>query len=214
MSTTNVAHWYLKMAVAKCFARKMGLEAQVVKCTYKLVVKQVPMVEVIHSLRTGSTIPGQRTAYLMLTLNSVNQAKQAPKGLTLVNRFTGARCQCYSGHFAWECKAVNDVCTNCADAHLTRDCTVANNPCCYQCINCNKSSHAAWDRSYPTLHAKLHMEVHQKTDCGFCFFMTNAFKIWISEKEELSCAPPLPTVWSQIQHHFDTIDSGPTAIQT
>ncbi|KAH9887617.1 hypothetical protein C8Q73DRAFT_748484 [Cubamyces lactineus] len=144
----------------------MGLEVQVIEHTYKLVVKRVPVtfdphsaatlrvVEAMHSLRTGSIVrvdwikpvekqsPGQRTAYLMLTLNSVDQANQALKGLTLANQQVLVRreveepkrcahCQCYSGHFARECKTVNEVCANCADTHPTRDCTVADDPSRY-----------------------------------------------------------------------------------
>ncbi|KAI0323127.1 hypothetical protein GY45DRAFT_1265101, partial [Cubamyces sp. BRFM 1775] len=245
----EAARWLLKPTVAKPFARKMGLSAQVIERTYKLVAERVPVafdphsavtlraIEAAHKLKANCIIradwikpiskrnPGQRTAYLMLTLNSVDQANQALKGLTLANRRVlvrreieepkrCARCQRYDRHFARECTAPHDICANCAGAHPTRDCGVADDPNRFHCANCNEKGHAAWDRSCPVLRAKVRLGVHQKADSGFRFFVTNAPETWISEEDELARAPPPPTVWSQIRHHFNTSESGPAATQS
>ncbi|KAI0323721.1 hypothetical protein GY45DRAFT_1264139 [Cubamyces sp. BRFM 1775] len=195
VSSVKAVRWFLKPAVAKHFARKMGMTAQLIERTYKLVAEHVPVafdphsaltlrvVETAHKLRAGSITradwikpvdkrqPGQRTAFLMLTFNSVDQANLALKGLTLANRRVlvckeveepkrCARCQRYDGHFARECKTACDVCANCAEAHPTCDCNIVGNPSRYRCAKCNEDGHASWDRACPTLHTKVRTGVH------------------------------------------------------
>ncbi|CDO78033.1 hypothetical protein BN946_scf184648.g5 [Trametes cinnabarina] len=139
-ATREMAHWLLKPSVAKPFARKMGMTAQVVERTYKLVAERVPVtfnpqdeaalraVETTHGLRPRAIAradwikpvqrrhPGQRTAFVMLTMAGVDQANTALKGLTLAGRRVlvrrdmdepkrCAKCQRYDGHFAKECTA-------------------------------------------------------------------------------------------------------------
>ncbi|KAI0362897.1 hypothetical protein BV20DRAFT_976115 [Pilatotrama ljubarskyi] len=244
----DMAKWLLKPAVAKPFARKMGLRAQVIERTYKLVAERVPVsfnpqdaatlraVEQAHDLRAHSIaraewikpierrFPGQRTAFVMLTITGVDQANRALKGLTLAGRKVlvrrdleepkrCARCQGYDGHFARECQAGTDVCANCAGTHPTSQCRAAGETSAYRCANCGVDGHAAWDRSCPTLRAKVRARAIRKADAGFRFFVTNAPETWVSDEDELGRAPPPPTVWSQVQHQFERADNRTQPLQ-
>ncbi|KAI0642047.1 hypothetical protein C8Q79DRAFT_888378, partial [Trametes meyenii] len=248
MSSIEAARWLHKPAVSKQFARKMGMTAQVIERTYKLVAERVPVAfdprderllraaEEAHNLKRGAITqaicikpverrsPGQRTAFLMLTVQGVEQANTALKGLTLAGRRVlvrrdvnepkrCARCQSYSGHFARDCKAPCEVCATCAGAHSTSQCNVTGEPRHYRCANCKQDGHAAWDRECPTLRARVSNDIYQRADSGFRFFVTGAPETWVTEDEELSRAPPPPTLWSQIQHKVDQADSWPTRRQ-
>ncbi|KAH9857734.1 hypothetical protein C2E23DRAFT_881304 [Lenzites betulinus] len=137
----------------------------------------------------------------------VNHANTAISGLTIAGRKVlvrqdydepkhCSRCQEYASHFARDCKAPHDVCANCAGTHATAQCPHVGNPLQHRCANCKESGHAAWDRACPMLRAWL-------------YFVTNAPETWVSDEEELARAPPPPTVWSQVRHHFDTVDAAP-----
>ncbi|KAI0364121.1 hypothetical protein BV20DRAFT_1039580 [Pilatotrama ljubarskyi] len=233
--------WLLKPTVAKPFARKMGLAAQVIEHTYKLVAERVPVhfnpqdpavlraVEKAHHLQPHAIVraewikpvehrfAGQCTAFVMLTITGVEQANLALKGLTLAGRKVLVRrdlnepkrcacCQSYDGHFARECKARGDVCANCTGPHPSAQCDSAGNPKAYHCSNCDASGHAAWDHACPTLRAKVRARTFRKADTGSRFFVTNTPETWVSEEEELARAPPPPSVWSQVRHHFRQAD--------
>ncbi|KAI0363584.1 hypothetical protein BV20DRAFT_957938 [Pilatotrama ljubarskyi] len=222
------------------------MTAQLIERTYKLVVERVPVafdphdatvlraVEAAHGLASNAIVradwikpiarcsPGQRTAFLMLTVTGVDQANRVLKGLTLAGRRTlvrrdmdepkrCARCQAYGDHFAWACSAAHDVCANCAGPHPTSQCKVADDPGRYRCANCNEDGHAAWDRACPALRARVSTHIRRKADSGFRFFVTDAPETWVTEEDELGRAPPPPTVWSQVQHHFERADGPPRA---
>ncbi|KAH9849536.1 hypothetical protein C2E23DRAFT_737165 [Lenzites betulinus] len=220
------------------------MTARLVERTYRLVAEQVPVtfdpkdeaalraIEEAHQLAPNTItradwikplhrrFPGQRTAFLMLTMAGVNHANAAISGLTIAGRKVlvrrdydepkrCSRCQEYAGHFARDCKAPHDVCTNCAGTHATAQCPHVGDPLQHHCANCKESGHAAWDRACPTLRARVSAQVHRKANSGFRFFVTNAPETWVSDEEELARAPPPPTVWSQVQHHFDRVDTAP-----
>ncbi|CDO77096.1 hypothetical protein BN946_scf184473.g40 [Trametes cinnabarina] len=110
MASREMAHWLLKPTVAKPFARKMGMAAQVIERTYKLVAERVPVsfnpqdaatlraVEEANGLRPHAITradwikpisrrhPAQRTAFIMLTVAGVEQANRAIRGLTVAGR--------------------------------------------------------------------------------------------------------------------------------
>ncbi len=110
MSSAGAARWLLRAHVATAFSRKMGGTTKLVKRTYKLVDKHVPIefdpadrmslrqIKEAHSLKSGAIahadwikppakrFPGQRTAFLMLTVTGVEQANIALKGLAFVGR--------------------------------------------------------------------------------------------------------------------------------
>ncbi|KAI8972627.1 hypothetical protein BD414DRAFT_517952 [Trametes punicea] len=123
-------------------------------------------VEEVHGLRPQAIVradwikpisrrhPGQRTAFIMLTVAGVEQANKAIRGLMLAGRKVlvrrdmeepkwCARCQRYGGHFARECTVEHDVCANCAGAHSTSQCDTRNDPRTYKCANCTTVGHAA-----------------------------------------------------------------------
>lgn len=241
LSNAAAACWFLRPHVATAFSRKMGMEARIVERLYKLVAEGVLVsfepnsaaglraMEEAHGLEKGAVVkaewikpverrhPGQRTAYLMLTISGVEQANRALRGLTILGRKIivrreliepkrCAKCQSYDGHFARECPAQHDTCTTCAGQHPTSQCDVRD-PGMYGCACCAVSGHAAWDRTCPAFRAKVRAHVSRRADSGFRFFVTNNPETWVEEEQELAHAPPPPTVWSQIQHRLDGLEA-------
>ncbi|KAI0745587.1 hypothetical protein C8Q76DRAFT_605714 [Earliella scabrosa] len=249
MSSREMAKWLLNPNVAAVFTRKLGATARIVERTYKLVAERVPtdfdpqdqqalrVVEEAHGLKSGAIVqaewikpverryPGQRFAFLMLTVNSVEQANRALKGLTLAGRRVIVRreieepkcclkCQALDGHLARECAADHDTCGTCAGCHPTSQCTVTDTGS-FRCVNCNLSGHTAWDCDCPVFRAQVCALSSRRADAGFRFFVTNNPETWISEEEVLAHAPPPPTLWSQIRQRFDDADAGtPGLLQT
>ncbi|CDO77456.1 hypothetical protein BN946_scf184864.g3, partial [Trametes cinnabarina] len=94
-SSTEMACWFLKLAVAKAFLWKLGLWVQIVECLYKLVAERVPVIfnpadqaglhsiEECHGLQAGAIVQAdwikpvswqcseQTTAHLMLTVMGI-----------------------------------------------------------------------------------------------------------------------------------------------
>ncbi|KAI0731271.1 hypothetical protein C8Q76DRAFT_766637 [Earliella scabrosa] len=232
MSSREAAKWLLNPNVATVFTWKLGATAQIVERTYKLVAERVPIdfdpqdqqplraVEDAHGLKTGAIARadwvkpierqylGQHFAFLMLTVNGVEQANHTLKGLTLAGR----RVIALDGHLAWECAADHNTCGTCAGWHLTSQCTVTD-PSSYRCVNCNVSRHTAWDRNCPIYRVQVQALSARRADADFRFFVTNNPETWISEEEVLVQAPPPPTLWSQIRQRFDDADAGLRNIQ-
>ena len=120
------------------------------------------------------------------------------------------RCQAY-GHLAKDCNSATDVCANCADNHPTARCDATNAPERHRCANCVAEGHPAWDRACPAFLARTRELAARRADTGFRFYVTNNPETWITEEEELARAPPLPSVWSQVQHLFDATNASTTA---
>ena len=157
----------------------------------------------------------------MLFRSNVNQANKAIKGLTLAGRRVLVRkdydepkrcmrCQAYD-HLAKDCKSNTDTCANCAGTHPTASCTTKDDPAQHRCANCAGEAHPAWDRACPAFIARTRALATRRADCGFRFYVTNNPETWITEEEELARAPPMPSLWSQIQHRFDAAASAPAA---
>lgn len=145
MSSIESARWLLKPAVAKPFARKMGMAAQVVERTYRLVAERVPVafdprdgaslraLESAHHLKTGAIaraewikpaerrFAGQRTAFLMLTVTGVDQANTALKGLTIAGRKILVRRDMDEPKRCARCQEYG--------GHFARDCKAAHDVC-------------------------------------------------------------------------------------
>ncbi|KAI9057811.1 hypothetical protein FKP32DRAFT_1660658 [Trametes sanguinea] len=140
-----MARWFLKPAVAKAFSRKLGLRAQIVERSYKLVAERVPVVfdpadqaglrgiEERHGLQAGAIVradwikpvsrrrPGQTTAHLMLTVMGVEQANRALRGLALGGRQVLVRRDVEEPKRCARCQSY--------DGHFARDCTVDRDIC-------------------------------------------------------------------------------------
>lgn len=145
MSSIEAARWLLKPAVAKPFARKMGMAAQVVERTYRLVAERVPVtfdprdlavlraVEASHDLRPHAIaraewikpmerrFAGQRTAFLMFTVTGVDQANTMLKGLTLAGRKVLVRRDLDEPKRCARCQAYG--------GHFARECKAAHDVC-------------------------------------------------------------------------------------
>ncbi|CDO68068.1 hypothetical protein BN946_scf184347.g5 [Trametes cinnabarina] len=171
-STAEMARWMLRPAVATAFSRKLGLRAQIIERSYRLVAERVPVsfdpadqaairdVEQRNGLQAGSITraswikplsrrrPGQLTAHLMLTMADVNQANIALRGLRLGERQIVVRRDVEEPK-----RAEADVCGTCAGPHATSQCSVTD-PLRFRCANCAEDGHAAWDHSCPTLRSK------------------------------------------------------------
>ncbi|KAH9855698.1 hypothetical protein C2E23DRAFT_866768 [Lenzites betulinus] len=145
MASIEAARWLLKPAVAKPFARKMGMTAQVVERTYRLVAERVPVgfdphdlpslrtLEVAHGLKPHAIaradwikpvdrrFAGQQTAFLMLTVTGVDEANTALKGLTIAGRKTLVRRDMDEPKRCSRCQAYG--------GHFARDCKAAHDVC-------------------------------------------------------------------------------------
>lgn len=222
MSSAVAARWLLCTHAATAFSCKMGGIAKLVERTYKLVAEHVPVefdladqalrqLEGTHSLKAGVIIhadwikplakrfPGQRTAFMMLTVLGIDQANIALKGLVfagwaviirhdIIKPKCCARCQKYDGHFAKECPAQGDTCATCAGLHPMAlcDCTDLN---CHHCANCGVDGHTAWDKSCPAFLEQIRTHQLCRADSGFRFFVTDNPETWVSDEEELAYAP-------------------------
>jgi hypothetical protein len=116
-----------------------------------------------HFLKdTSRRTPGQQTAFVQMTLKSPQATNQVIReGLIIEGKHVFARknipkarrcmkCQGYQGgHFAADCKQLNDTCAHCAGTHHTLKCTKTNGP--PLCSNCQCTSHRASDRTCPAL---------------------------------------------------------------
>lgn len=217
------------------FSWKMGMEAQIVEQLYKLVVKGIPVsfepsgtaglwvLEEANSLKTGTLNctewikppekhhPRQCTAFLLLTISSIEQANQVLKGLTvmgwcvlvwhgLIEPRCCAKCQSNDAFrpvvHLWA-PQLHHMCQG--PPNHTKD------PDCY---SWNVPGHAAWDDSCPMLHAKVRAHTVRHADSGFRFFVMNNPETWVIEEQDLLQAPPPPTVWSQVCQPAARPDAG------
>ena len=101
--------------------------------------------------------PSQRSAHLILSFTDVNAANRALSGgLTICHSRTKVgkikkepirclKCQNWN-HYANECKASEDTCSNCAEPHRTSQCP---NPLIRRCVSCKTSDHTSWSRECP-----------------------------------------------------------------
>ncbi|OSD02294.1 hypothetical protein PYCCODRAFT_1367743 [Trametes coccinea BRFM310] len=140
-----MARWLLRPAVAKAFSRKLGLRAQVIERTYKLVAERVPVgfdpsdldrlrdIEKLHGLRAKAIVradwikpvsrrrQGQLTAHLMLTVTGVDQANRALKGLTIGGRQVLVRRDIDEPKRCARCQQYG--------GHFARECPAAGDTC-------------------------------------------------------------------------------------
>ena len=106
--------------------------------------------------------PSQRSAHLILSFTDVNAANRALSGGITVCRsrvkvgkikkepIRCLTCQKWN-HYANECKASEDTCSNCAEPHRTNQCP---NPLIRRCVSCKTSDHASWSRDCPMFATK------------------------------------------------------------
>ncbi|KAI9064364.1 hypothetical protein FKP32DRAFT_1611428 [Trametes sanguinea] len=140
-----MARWLLRPAVAKAFSRKLGLRAQVVERTYRLVAERVPVtfdpsdqsvlreLESRHELGAGSIVradwikpvsrrrPGQATAHLMLVVTGVEHANRALRGMILAGRKVVVRRDIIEPKRCARCQSY--------DGHFARDCKAPDDVC-------------------------------------------------------------------------------------
>ena len=100
--------------------------------------------------------PGQRTAHIQMGLNTREEANtliesgaQLEGTMVRVRKMTHLSHKCnkcaeYGTHQAKDCKAIIDVCTQCAGGHKTNECTVTD-PNLFRCPNCKLLGHKAAD---------------------------------------------------------------------
>ncbi|KAI9062357.1 hypothetical protein FKP32DRAFT_1574020 [Trametes sanguinea] len=140
-----MARWLLRPAVAKAFSRKLGLRAQVVERTYRLVAERVPVVfdpsdqralrelEGAHELGSGAIVradwikpvsrrrPGQATAHLMLVVAGVEHANRALRGMSISGRKVVVRRDVVEPKRCARCQSY--------DGHFARDCKAPGDVC-------------------------------------------------------------------------------------
>jgi hypothetical protein len=107
--------------------------------------------------------PSQRSAHLILTFNDVDTANRAlTNGLLIFHSKVQVdkvkkepihclKCQKWN-HYANECMAKEDTCSNCAEPHRSSQCP---NPLKRRCVSCNTDNHASWYRECPIFLKKM-----------------------------------------------------------
>lgn len=129
--------------------------------------------------------PTQRTAHLLLTLNSVDAANRAiTNGLTICNRrchvertkrepIRCLKCQGWN-HLARDCTEEKDSCGNCAGPHRTNSCLTQDK----RCVSCKTEDHASWSRMCPTFIRKTDEFNSRNPDNLLHFFPTSDPWTW------------------------------------
>ncbi|KAL7281859.1 hypothetical protein ACG7TL_003324 [Trametes sanguinea] len=144
-SSAEMARWLSRPAVARAFSRHLGLRAQIIERTYRLVAERVPVtfdpashtalreIEAQNGLQAGAITradwikplsrrrPGQLTAHLMLTVSDVNQANRALRGLRLGERRIMVRRDMEEPKRCARCQSY--------DGHFARDCKAEGDVC-------------------------------------------------------------------------------------
>ncbi len=107
--------------------------------------------------------PNQRSAHLILTFTDINTANRAlTNGLLICHSKVKVdkvkkepirclKCQRWN-HYAKDCPAEEDTCSNCAGPHRSSQCP---NPLKRRCVSCNTDEHASWSRECPTFLKKI-----------------------------------------------------------
>ena len=107
--------------------------------------------------------PSQRSAHLILSFTDVNVANRAlTNGLLIFHSKVRVdkvkkepirclKCQRWN-HYANECMAKEDTCSNCAGSHRSSQCP---NPLKRRCVSCSTDDHASWCRECPTFLKKM-----------------------------------------------------------
>ncbi|KIM52385.1 hypothetical protein SCLCIDRAFT_46563, partial [Scleroderma citrinum Foug A] len=109
------------------------------------------LVNTIHSIRWIKPLerraPNQCTAHMIINFFRPVEANLAIKnGLLMLGKRCSSqkllleltrcmKCQSFSGHYAKECKSLQDMCGTCTREHRTKDCTVTT-PDKRHCMNC------------------------------------------------------------------------------
>jgi hypothetical protein len=124
--------------------------------------------------------PGQRTAFVSITLKTARQANKALKeGLIIEGKKVFGRkdiqearrclkCQGFSNrHRAATCLQVHDTCALCGQMHRTSECP---NPNGRYCVNCKVDSHFASSKNCPVFIAECEKISHHFPDNKYRFF--------------------------------------------
>ena len=150
--------------------------------------------------------PNQRTAHLLLSLNSVDAANRAiTNGLSICNKRCHVerakreptrclKCQGWN-HFAKECTAENDICGNCAGPHRTSNCLTTEK----NCVSCKSKDHASWSRSCPTFLRKLDEFNIRNPDNSLQYFPTADSWTWTASSTLTSSSVFQPPRLSKVQ---------------
>jgi hypothetical protein len=150
-------------------------------------------------------LPTQRTAHIILTLNSKTSANQIIKhGLSIAGKKVYGRkltpeptrclkCQSFEGaHVAVNCPKEVDTCGTCGATHRTAECTVTEREL-YFCSNCNTHGHGAWDRECPTFKQKQNAYASRNEESKYRFFPTEDPLTWettVEQEQEHSSTHP------------------------
>ena len=150
--------------------------------------------------------PNQRTAHLLLSLNSVDAANRAiTNGLSICNKRCHVerakreptrclKCQGWN-HFAKECTVEKDTCDNCAGPHRTSNCLTTEK----KCASCKSNDHASWSRSCPTFLKKLDEFNIRNPDNSLQYFPTADSWTWTASSTLTSSLVPQLSRLSKVQ---------------
>jgi hypothetical protein len=214
MVSTEAARWMRQSDVKRAFEEKYGGQAQIKDRGYNIILEYVPItfqpmsgtaqrvVERENGIEEGEIVsarylkeewrraPGQRTAFVSITLKTAQTAnKILREGLIVEGRQVRGRkniqearrcmkCQGYrAGHIAANCKQDHDTCASCGQNHRTKDCDAPQES--MHCINCGTDGHRASDRNCPTFQKECQKVASRFPENNYIYFpVMNDPKTW------------------------------------
>ena len=145
--------------------------------------------------------PEQRTAHLILTLNSADAANRAiTNGISICNRrchvertkrepIRCLKCQGWN-HYAKDCIEKEDSCGNCANKHRTSQCP---NPEERRCVSCKVGGHASWSRECPTFIKKSNEFNERNPENTLQYIPTSDPWTWTATEKQVKTSQPPQT---------------------
>ena len=147
---------------------------------------------------------GQQLAHLALTVSTPEDAyilirdgiyicgvKTYPKKLK-VELKQCMKCRKW-GHFASECLAEKDVCGNCGEDHMMKDCTEAGRR---YCVSCRNDSHTSWDRECPEFKRRVERMDEGHPENALTYFPTDKDWTFHSRPQEMLLEDRFPAKYA------------------
>ena len=205
----EVATWLSSLDNQRSICEKIGPNAEFRNRSYNIIAFNVPIAlnpesvdhraeiceandletSAITSVKWAKAVEhrsaSQRTAHLIISLNSADTANRAiTNGLLVCNRRCHVertkreptrclKCQGWN-HIAKECTEEKDTCGDCTGPHRTASCLTNEK----RCISCKYDDHASWSRLCPTFLRKSDEYNNRNPDNSLQYFPTADSWTW------------------------------------
>jgi len=219
LDSTESVQWFNTPANRSNFLERFGADILIKDRTFQVIVENVPLsftpedqitlrdIEKKAGIKPNSITkaryikppqrrsPNQRTAHIILTLNSKEAANHSIKfGLSIAGKKVYGRklisepsrclkCHSFNGsHVAATCPDEVDTCGTCGESHRTAECKVVERELFF-CVNCNAHGHGAWDRECPIFKQKSDAHKARNEESKYRFYPTNDPLTWETTAE-------------------------------